>query len=84
MYVAVGAQRLVSGIGINVAVDRDGHLVQLIGELRKASPKLQQQFRNARRVYRHRLESACELREAARQMDDRHVLTLQPESVRAP
>src|SRR5581483_3075508 len=66
MHVAVGAQRLVAGIGVNVAVDGDGDVVELIGELREAAAQLGQHVGNPRRVDRHRLDAARELREAAR------------------
>ena len=37
MNLAVGAQRLIAGLRVEVAGDRDRHVVQLVGEEREAS-----------------------------------------------
>src|SRR6516162_7746840 len=44
MHVAVGPQCLIPGILINLAIDRDGHLIQVIGDQREAVAQRSQEF----------------------------------------
>ena len=72
MNLAVGAQRLITGIGVDLAVDGDRQVVQLIGEGREAVAERCEQIRNARRVDLDGLDAAGMPGESAREMNRRH------------
>src|SRR5450432_3832086 len=67
--VAVGLQHLIAGIGIDLAVDCDGHLAELLRDLWKALSKRRDELGHARGVDVHCFDAAGVLRETARQMN---------------
>jgi len=73
MNLAVGAQRLIAGVGVDLAVNGDGQVVQLIGEGREAVAQRCKKLRNARGVDLDRVDAAGMPGQAARKMNRRHV-----------
>ena len=72
MNLAVGAQRLIAGIGVDLAVDGDGEVVQLIGQRRKAIAQRREKIRDARGVDLDGVDAAGMPGQAARKMNRRH------------
>lgn len=72
MNLAVGAQRLIAGIRVDIAVDRDRHAVQLVGEEREAVAQRGEEIGNARGVDLYRVDAAGVPGHAAREMNRGH------------
>src|SRR5262249_60559382 len=72
MNLAVGAQRLIAGIRVDLAVDGNREPVQLIGETREAVAQRGEEIGNAYGVDLDCVDAAGVLREAAREINRGH------------
>src|SRR6187399_620451 len=72
MHLAVGAQRLIAGIRVDIAVDSDRHVVQVVGDEREAVAQRGEEIGNACGVDLDRVDAAGVPGQAAREMNRCH------------
>ena len=77
MHFALGRERLVPGVMVNLAVDGDGHLFELFGETQESARRARRiSSSNARRVDDDVIDAAGVFRPATWKVDRRHSLNL--------